>query len=187
MSENFNEYAFRQRLENAQTSIQRILSTTKASAIQAADEVPHKYSDKYLLAEQATKCGLAAVLNTLLAIGLSRQQLEQIVSWAKDNAVTLELSIDRSCKFEKETVREEESANRLEVERTGFLGGKTTVKTVTKITEYHYLYRASWKLRAYKGTGRSAEDTTQLLARESEQMCVVRSKNSPYSESSMVQ
>ncbi len=186
MSDYFSENAFRRRMDNAQTSIQRILSSQKAFAIRVADEVPHKYEDKYLLAEQCSKCALAAVINTFLALGLTNDQLNGIVAWSKDNSVTFELEINRTCKFEKETVREEEGP-KVEVERTGFFGGKTTVKTVTKIAEYHYLFQAHWQLRAYRGTGRAPADTLNLLSRHSEQLCTVRSKTSPYSESTKVQ
>ncbi len=162
----YMEHRFRERLQKAQNSIQRILNTEKASALHEASNVSHKYSDKYLLAEQATKCALTAVLNSFLGMGMTVEQLQQAIEWSKDRSVTFSLNITRNIEFEKKTEREEESANRLEIERTGVLAGKTTIKTVTKIIEYHFIQTFHWELTMFRGTGHDPQDRRCILSRD---------------------
>lgn len=47
--------------------------------------VPHKYDDKYLLAEIATHASLAGIVNALEVLGVDRTILE----WAETSTVTL--------------------------------------------------------------------------------------------------
>jgi hypothetical protein len=67
--EGFSEAAFRSKVNEALGRIKTILDTTRNPQI--ADEVQHRYEDKYLLAELLTNASLGASINALDAIGLN--------------------------------------------------------------------------------------------------------------------
>ena len=78
----FDEHGFRERLSNAQTNVQKILTATKASLLHPAEDVHHSYNDKYQLVEQGTRCALTALINAWLAAGfITSTQLQQLVTW----------------------------------------------------------------------------------------------------------
>ena len=59
----FQDYQFRAAVDEALTTVRKILETTKHPA-RAAD-VPHVYDDKYGLVEAASKAALVATANAL--------------------------------------------------------------------------------------------------------------------------
>lgn len=184
MSLYYNEYAFESKLASCLKEVKLILNHEKAGLLSSANDISHRYEDKYLLAEQLTNCAGAAFWNVLLTLGLTETQFRDLKQWAEKQAVSLQLEVSTHCAFMKETEREEESAQRVEVERTGILREKITSKVVTKIKEFHYNYQVQYRVKAYAGTGRATDSTLTIIHRSTQHMCILREKRSPYPESS---
>ena len=126
----FDEQQFRQRLDAALRTIRSILDNGRNPAHPA--EVPHRYEDKYLLAEFLGRTATAAALQGLGAIGLSSEGLAQIAVWAQTRSVTLRLRAQESCTFAREEKREVESSQRQVVEKRSMWGtSETTERLVT--------------------------------------------------------
>eukprot|EP01031_Cornospumella_fuschlensis_P039154 gene39154-47639_t len=182
--QHFQEREFQSKLQAALTRASLVLRATKAEALQAADRVLHKYEDKYLLAEQMVGCASASLWNGLMELGISAKDYEVLKKWRQeeDRAVSIRAEFTHSCVFEKETVREEESPNRVETEVKGtFFREKITTKVITKITEYIYGFSCQYRLVAYRGTYDPSEALV-LTEHSSYQSCVQRVKNAPYPE-----
>ncbi|RYH18401.1 hypothetical protein EON65_27260, partial [archaeon] len=183
--QNFQEYAFQNKLQSALRQVQLVLHATKAKALDPADRVLHKYDDKYLLAEQMVGSVSASLWNGLMTLGISAQDYELLKKWRQeeDRAVSILAEFTHSCVFEKETVREEESPNRMETEVKGIFSGKVTTKVITKITEYIYGFSCQYRLIAYRGLY-NPSSAVVLTEHSSFQSCVLRTKNAPYPERS---
>ena len=65
----FDEQAFRNKVDAALGQVRTILAATRDPKL--ADEVQHRYEDKYLLAELLTNAAVGGVLNSFDAIGLT--------------------------------------------------------------------------------------------------------------------
>ena len=65
----FDEQAFRNKIDAALGQVRTILAATRDPKL--ADEVQHRYEDKYLLAELLTNAAIGGVLNSFDAIGLA--------------------------------------------------------------------------------------------------------------------
>ena len=82
----FQDYQFRAAVDEALTTVRKILETTKHPA-RAAD-VPHVYDDKYGLVEAASKAALVATANALEVFGASGAALDGMRNWVKANKVS---------------------------------------------------------------------------------------------------
>lgn len=62
-------------------------------------DVPHKYDDKYKLAELLTQSAYTSQLQALAAIGLTEQHMQQLREWAVDQKeiVTLRFTASEEC------------------------------------------------------------------------------------------
>eukprot|EP01060_Flectonema_neradi_P029488 TRINITY_DN408_c0_g1_i9.p1 TRINITY_DN408_c0_g1~~TRINITY_DN408_c0_g1_i9.p1 ORF type:complete len:912 (+),score=260.96 TRINITY_DN408_c0_g1_i9:79-2736(+) len=141
---------FKNKLSNGMGTVARILEVNRNPLL--ADNVHHKYDDKYLLAEGLTSTGLAAMLNGLQFLGLDEAKLSEIKKMSGDKkAVTLRFKMDSQCDFEKETTREVEGPSHV-TEVSGMLNIKKTSKTVTKVTEYFWTYKAQYEFNVYCGS-----------------------------------
>ena len=69
--------------------IRTVLDDTR-NPQQAAD-VPHRYDDKYLLAEVLTRVAAASLLQCLEAVGMSAEHLAKMQPWARTRSVTIRL------------------------------------------------------------------------------------------------
>jgi len=81
----FQDYQFRATVDEALSTVRKILDTTKHPA-RAAD-VPHLYDDKYGLVEQASKAALVATANAMEVFGASGAALDGMRNWVKANKV----------------------------------------------------------------------------------------------------
>ena len=79
----FQDYQFRAAVDEALTTVRKILETTKHPA-RAAD-VPHVYDDKYGLVEAASKAALVATANALEVFGASGAALDGMRNWVNAN------------------------------------------------------------------------------------------------------
>jgi hypothetical protein len=150
--DSYDENAFRARIDAALRRVRTVLDNTRNPQYPA--EVPHRYDDKYLLAEFATRVAIASMLQSLEVIGLGAEQLGPLRTWAKTHAVTLRLVAREDCRFVREDTRKVESPDARVIETRGFLGGQTTrtERMVTTVTEYFWSFEFSYQLVAFQGT-----------------------------------
>lgn len=175
--DSYQESEFRARVDAALRRIRTVLDNTRNPQYPA--DVPHKYDDKYLLAEFLTRISVAAVLQSLDSIGLTPQKLAQLREWARVRSVTLRFTAQEDCKFLREEVRKVESAHEIVTEKTGFLGGKTTKteKVVTTITEYFWRFDFNYELAAYPGN--APEQGLVIVARKGSVEIKTAAKTTP--------
>ena len=105
--QDFNEAQFRIRIDKALARVKTLLENSRNP--QYATEVPHKYDDKYLLADTATNGAIRAHLVTLEQLGLTGAQLGQLKEWSSTRSVTLRFTSEEKCTFLRKTVREVQS------------------------------------------------------------------------------
>jgi hypothetical protein len=159
----YDEHAFTTRIDAALRRIRTVLDNTRHPQYPA--DVPHRYDDKYLLAEVVTRVSIASVVQCLEALGLTAEQLDRLQGWAKTRSVTLRLAAREDCRFLREETRKEESPEERVVETRGIFGSSTrTEKVITTVTEYFWSFDFQYELVAFQGTADS--DTVKLLARK---------------------
>lgn len=182
-----NDYqatVFRRKLQTSLDEVKLILDRQRAQGITSADTAPHRFDDKFLLVNQVTNCLGISIYSALLSIGLTRDKLEKLKTWATHSSVSFRIVKESTCTFVKEATRKEESAKSVETEFSiGLLAGKTTSKVVTTITEYFYNYEVSYRIEAFRGIGSSAADILEITSRTSRMECISRTKAFPFAES----
>ncbi len=148
----YDEHGFRQRIDAALLRIRTVLDNTRSPQYPA--DVPHKYDDKYLLAEVVTRVAIASWLQSLEVIGMNAEQLAQLRAWAATRSVTVRLNATEDCRFLREEKRKVESAEERVTETRGIFGGTKTTseKVVTTITEYFWKFEFQYELVAFQGT-----------------------------------
>lgn len=158
----YDEQDFRAKVDAALERIRTILENTRNPRYPA--DVPHRYDDKYLLAEFVAGVSMASLLQCLELVGLSAEGLASLREWAKTRSVTLRLAAQEDCRFLREETRKVESAE-IVTETRGLLGGKssTTQKVVTQVTEYFWRFDFKYEIVAYQGN--APETTVVLLTR----------------------
>lgn len=147
----YDENELHSRVDAALQRIRTVLDNTRHPQYPA--DVPHRYDDKYMLAEVATRVTIAALVQALEVVGLTHEQLAQMQAWAKTRSVTIRLVAQEDCKFLRETSRKVESGEERVTETRGLLGGKTTKteKVITTIVEYFWGFDFKYKLIAFQG------------------------------------
>lgn len=103
----YNEAAFRARVDAALNQVRTLLENSRSP--QYPSEVPHKYEDKYFLADSLTNSAINAHLKVLEAMGLTKAQLSQLKEGSKSRSISLRLKIEEKCKFLRKVVREVQS------------------------------------------------------------------------------
>ena len=194
----FQDYQFRAAVDEALTTVRKILETTKHPA-RAAD-VPHVYDDKYGLVEAASKAALVATSNALEVFGASGAALDGMRNWVKANKVTfffflspldltessqsvsIQLVSEERCKFVKKVVREEESKTKHVTEWSD--GDKRTYKTLTTIEEWIWTFTVEYKLVGFCGA--DPDKRVVLQGRTGEVDIVTTTDKSPRPETRVV-
>merc|ERR1719201_2581360 len=129
---------FHGKVQHAMERVRLLLHATRAPCFAA--DVHHKYEDKYVLADSMTNAAVASQLNALQALGVSREQLLQMQSWARSDAISLRFRSEERCSFVREENKEVESpARRIsEASVTGAVQAAVSAvrRSVTKVTEY---------------------------------------------------
>lgn len=147
----FDEHEFTTRIDAALRRIRTVLDNTRHPQYPA--DVPHRYDDKYLLAEVVTRVAAAALLQCLEVVGITPAQVLELRGWAAHRAVTLRLTAQESCRFLREVTRKVESAEERVTEVRGILGKTTrTEKVVTTVVEYFWAFDVTYALVAFPGT-----------------------------------
>lgn len=167
---------FTRRMDAALARIRTLLENTRHPTYPA--DVPHRYEDKYLLAEWVTRGAVAALFQCLDNLGLSASHLARLRQWAATRSVTLRLDAKEECTFEREVTREVDSATKRVIEVSG-KKDKTTItdKVVTTIKEYHWSFQFHYALIAFQGT--ATEDGLRLLSRSGRIGLVTSTKDPP--------
>jgi hypothetical protein len=117
--QSFDETRFQQKVDNALHRVRTILATTREPTYPS--DVFHKYEDKYFLAEFLTNTALASQVNCLELLGVDGEKLKTMKEWATARSVTLRLSCEETCVFDRQEERKVESPTTV-VETKGFLG-----------------------------------------------------------------
>ena len=145
MTENFQDFVFRERVDKCLEKTRLLLHQTKRLAI--PEDVAHQYNDKYLVAEYLTNSAIGCFSSSLIKLGLSASNLTKLVSWARTQDVSLRLEVTERCVFLKETKRDLASATRNEVNVTGF--SMITGRQITTVTENLYTFTAYYEFVAF--------------------------------------
>lgn len=162
MSTSFDQPDFTTRIDAALKRIRTVLDNTRHPQYPA--DVPHRYDDKYLLAEFVTRVAAAATLQCLEVLGLTAAQVAELREWAKTRAVTLRLTAQEDCRFLREVTRKVESPEERVTEVRGILGKTTrTEKVVTTVIEYYWAFEFKYALVAFPGT--ATEDAIVIHGR----------------------
>src|SRR4051794_40567946 len=118
----YGERELKTKVDAALQRIRTVLDNTRNPQYPA--DVPHRYDDKYLLAELVTRTATASVLQCLEVIGLTAAQLVDLQAWARTRSVTLRLTAQEDCRFLREEKRKIESGEERVTETRGILGTK---------------------------------------------------------------
>jgi hypothetical protein len=160
----YEEVEFETKIEAALARVRTLLDHTKNPQYPA--EVPHRYDDKYLLAEFVTRAATASLFQCIEHLGLTEAALTQLRGWARERSVSLRLSAHETCSFLREEVRKVEAAQETVTETRSFLGGKTTrtEKVVTNVTEYFWSFEFDYQIVAFQGA--DATEHVPIIARK---------------------
>ncbi|KAJ9471537.1 hypothetical protein DIPPA_70005 [Diplonema papillatum] len=146
----FREETLRRKFDASLVTVRKVFDTARNP--QLAEDVHHKYADKYLLAEYMTNGHCASLLTTLRLLGVTDEHMKTMKQWSSDRTVTLRFSSRHKCTFLEKKTREVDSDKKDVVSGTG-LGAAFSVskKTVTTVTEYFWKFECGYELSAYKG------------------------------------
>ena len=150
--DSYDEHGFAARIEAARRRIRTILDNTRNPQLPA--DVPHRYEDKYLLAEIIGRVSTASVIQCLEVIGMTAAQLAQMREWAKTRSVTIRLTAHEDCGFLREASRKVESPHAHVTEVRGLTETNITRtdKIVTTVTEYFWGFDFEYEIIAFQGT-----------------------------------
>src|SRR5262245_11734705 len=96
----YEEHRFRQKIDAALKRIRTILDNTRNP--QSPADVPHRYDDKYLVAEFVATAAIASTLQCFELVGLSDDGFAQLREWARTRTVSLRLAAREDCRFLRE-------------------------------------------------------------------------------------
>ena len=145
----FSSHEFPACVHEAVRQTKQFLHDSKFPVYKTAPEVSHVYEDKYLLSEFLTRNAAAASLNVFRLLGM-QSELQTLTNWA-NNSVSIHFTARRECELNHWAVRDVESPNRLQTE--GFLGFKTTTKTITTVNESFWDVRMKYEINAVQNSG----------------------------------
>lgn len=176
--DSFAEANLKRKIDSAMTSVRRLLDTTRHPQI--ASDVPHSYTDKYLLTEFLSNATLASQLNALAYLGLNSEKLATLVKWSESRTVSLRFIANEKCDFDREVKREQDSDTKVVTEGR-FLGSalSSTTKVVTTITEYFWNFTFEYQIVAFRGVGAAEGDTLVLSGRSGAHEIKTSSDRSP--------
>lgn len=170
----YDERAFTERIEAARKHIRTVLDHTRNP--QRPADVPHRYDDKFLLAEFVTRTAVAAVVQALEAIGLTAAQAAELRAWAKTRAVTLRLIAHEDCRFLREERRKVESSEYVSEVKGTFGSSTRSEKIITTIVEYRWAFEFEYELVAFPGT---ATDRALVVAARKGQVELTTTTDQP--------
>eukprot|EP01032_Pedospumella_encystans_P022376 gene22376-25352_t len=176
----YDEAHMRSKIDACLQKVRMVADKDRASQIHAADQVPHQYADKFLLADTITNTMCASLVHCLSLIGLSRETLESLKSWGAEKTVTLSFRYSRKTTLLREQEREVESPTC--VKEISEASGTSTITVVTKVKEYVFLEEQTHQLVSFTGVGDNSSEFLTVLDRggSAERTSTYRSDNSEY-------
>lgn len=143
---------FTNQVDKALATVQRILDTTRSPRY--AKEEEHTYDDKYEMAVLLTNTSIAALVNVLERLGMTKAHLKEMTDLVhvKKSTVTLRFQLEHMCTFLKETVVNVDSNE--QVSKFNFGGNEKTFsqKVVKKVNLFHWEATYTYKVLVYSGT-----------------------------------
>ena len=175
--ESYGERELKTKVDAALRRIRTVLENTRNPQYPA--DVPHRYDDKYLLAEVLTRVASASVLQCLEVVGMSASPCATMREWAATRSVTIRLAAHEDCVFLREESRKVESPQQYVTEITGLPEGKVkrTDKIVTTVTEYVWGFDFEYELLAFQGT--ATDRAVTLHARKGSLQIKTAAKTTP--------
>lgn len=131
----WNEAEFSSKVDAALQRARLVLENNKRP--QLPHGASHTYLDKYVLAEFVTQTFVAAVMQTLDAVGVSAGSFAKMKDWSKSRSVTVRLKAEERCKFLRKVVRDVRS-DTTSVSKSTLFGTRESY-TVTKVC-YGYIF-----------------------------------------------
>ncbi|CAJ1960166.1 unnamed protein product [Cylindrotheca closterium] len=180
---NFDENVFRDDVEDALQTVEKILDADRRP--RPAEEVHHKYENKYELANYMTNISIVAQMNVLERLGFTPQIIQQLED-TKTKTTTLRFEASEICTFLKEQTVDVPDPYAVETvkERTSVLGStpfksksSTIHKVIRKVNEYHWTVKAHWEITIFSGT--EVDKKIMLQSRDSSTIVVTQSKDAP--------
>jgi hypothetical protein len=171
------------KLQAALDRARRVLESDKQGAIlQAADQVPHRWDDKYMLVEWLSDTLHANVFLSLARLGLTQAHTAELLAWkAANSSVYLEFSAEQRVQLLEERIREIES-DTVEHERksSGWLGGenveRVSSKVKRKVPEWLWGVEAAFNISIVRGNSNTA---LQLVRRVGKTQLVTTTSAKP--------
>lgn len=159
------------------TAVKKVLANNRNP--QLPSEVGHAYIDKYSLADLMTNAALAAQINSLSALGLTSELLQEIKKWSKDRSVTLTFSAEETCGFVEKKTRDIHPDVTTKTEVNASFFGKATFssKTITTVTDYLWKHNVVWQLYVYQGN--NPKDRVVLQVQKLEHIITTNSDDTP--------
>lgn len=175
-----------ERIRGAIDQASRVLEADRRGPVKQASEVPHRWEDKYLMAEWLTDTMAAQHVHALSRVGLGHKDLEQLRQWALNNeSVYLIFETEQRCNFIEKREREVESPT-VEVETStgggGFFGGSVeTVRTKVKrkVPEWVWNAQSDFSVIAARGKGEGPHDRLTIASRGAATELLTTTEHSP--------
>jgi hypothetical protein len=179
----FQEEQFRRRVDKALKTVATILENQRTPRY--AQEIDHKYDDKFALANFMTNTAIASYTNVLERMGMDQDKLEKLCKAVHEDkrSVTLRFAAEDSCGFlfEKDVnvlMHDfEQSTESSESTNRGVLGTVASNKSQTtktkvskKIKEFHWDIGVSYKLYCFTGND---PKTDPIMLEERSSSCVI--------------
>ena len=90
--------SFRSRVSTALENARKLFDVQRAQPL-LADDVQHRYDDKFALAEFATNANILSTFNVWRELGVSDEALREMRAFPSDRSVSFRLQAEESCKF----------------------------------------------------------------------------------------
>lgn len=140
---------FNSKVDAALVQLRTVLSNAKQP--KAASTVQHTYADKFSLAEGVLSTAIAASFTCLEAMGLATEEVDKVRGWAAHKSVTLLLSGEQRCTFNRKSERQEVDGE-YSTTFIGSVAARLTGQRVRKIVEYHWDVEFTGKLELVAGS-----------------------------------
>jgi hypothetical protein len=189
----FHEQQFRELVKKALDSVQTILDVNRNPRI--AEDMDHQYDDKYALAEFLTNTTIAAQMNFMERMGLSKDKLRRLYDMVHVDKrfVTICFEAEDTCSFLKEhqvDVVKHDVEHVVEKSKTtsgGMFAGSSSrnrenlkLTVNQKVSEYHWKIASQYRIFCYAGND-PEKDYVELLSRASSTNIVTTgSKEAPF-------
>eukprot|EP00474_Spongospora_subterranea_P010859 CRZ11317.1 hypothetical protein [Spongospora subterranea] len=148
--DDYIEEQFRSRLDAALVHIHTVLGNERRLVL--AQDVPHKYDDKYGLAEVATRAAIMSQMTVFEHLGLNQTHADVVQQWTEQNrpiGVRFESSEKRT--FVREDSRTVESPEIRTTTSSSLFGQSTTSHKIVKtVTDYVSNIEFSYKMTIFQ-------------------------------------